>query len=257
MLGMPSKIICHVAKLWFSRMAGSIQSGEQQVTWEARKTDSPSSRGRSSAADEPPPPLILSPSDHRQVVESPLPASASIEDSGYLSLSATADVMTTDASHTQTAPAEIGQRHQRLSVQMPPQRRTYEITDQRRRESAVAIQLDPDASKNVPVALEEVKGDDTEEGGGEPSWGESFRVEWLCTERLPFYRIRHLRNPWNHDREVKISRDGTELEPNVGQKLLDEWHTLATATDVPQLSSTGSGNKAKGTITGQRRRLGS
>ncbi|KAH9947433.1 YT521-B-like domain-containing protein [Amylocystis lapponica] len=56
-----------------------------------------------------------------------------------------------------------------------------------------------------------------------PVWGESFRVEWLRTERLPFFRTRHLRNPWNHDREVKVSRDGTELEPSVGQALLDEW----------------------------------
>lgn len=54
-------------------------------------------------------------------------------------------------------------------------------------------------------------------------WGESFRVEWIKTTRLPFYRTRHLRNPWNHDREVKVSRDGTELEPSVGQALLDEW----------------------------------
>jgi hypothetical protein len=54
-------------------------------------------------------------------------------------------------------------------------------------------------------------------------WGESFQVEWLKTTRLPFYRTRQLRNPWNHDREVKVSRDGTELEPSVGQALLDEW----------------------------------
>ena len=56
-----------------------------------------------------------------------------------------------------------------------------------------------------------------------PVWGESFKVEWVRTERLPFTRTRHLRNPWNHDREVKVSRDGTELEPSVGQALLDEW----------------------------------
>ncbi|KAG7445591.1 uncharacterized protein BT62DRAFT_969277 [Guyanagaster necrorhizus] len=57
----------------------------------------------------------------------------------------------------------------------------------------------------------------------EESWGESFKVEWIRTDRLPFYRTRHLRNPWNKDREVKISRDGTELEPSVGQQLIDEW----------------------------------
>ncbi|CAL1713012.1 unnamed protein product [Somion occarium] len=56
-----------------------------------------------------------------------------------------------------------------------------------------------------------------------PVWGESFRIEWIRTDRLPFHRTRHLRNPWNHDREVKVSRDGTELEPTVGQALLDEW----------------------------------
>ncbi|KAJ8079916.1 hypothetical protein PM082_016741 [Marasmius tenuissimus] len=55
------------------------------------------------------------------------------------------------------------------------------------------------------------------------SWGDSFKVEWLCTERLSFLRTRHIRNPWNHDREIKVSRDGTELEPVVGQQLLDEW----------------------------------
>ncbi|RPD62268.1 hypothetical protein L226DRAFT_458757 [Lentinus tigrinus ALCF2SS1-7] len=63
-----------------------------------------------------------------------------------------------------------------------------------------------------------------------PVWGESFKVEWVRTERLPFTRTRHLRNPWNHDREVKVSRDGTELEPSVGQALLEEWDKL----DEPQ-----------------------
>ncbi|KAF9261577.1 hypothetical protein L218DRAFT_1001634 [Marasmius fiardii PR-910] len=57
----------------------------------------------------------------------------------------------------------------------------------------------------------------------EDTWGDSFKVDWVCTDRLPFYRTRHIRNPWNHDREIKVSRDGTELEPGVGQQLLDEW----------------------------------
>jgi len=55
------------------------------------------------------------------------------------------------------------------------------------------------------------------------SWGHSFKIEWIRTERLPFHRTRHLRNPWNHGREVKVSRDGTELEPSVGRDLLAEW----------------------------------
>lgn len=52
------------------------------------------------------------------------------------------------------------------------------------------------------------------------SWGKPFRVEWISTNRLPFYRTRGLRNPWNANREVKIARDGTELEPGVGERLL-------------------------------------
>lgn len=44
-------------------------------------------------------------------------------------------------------------------------------------------------------------------------WGHSFRIEWIKHTPLPFSRTRHLRNPWNADREVKVSRDGTEVEP--------------------------------------------
>lgn len=80
--------------------------------------------------------------------------------------------------------------------------------------------------------------------GQEPSWGDSFAVEWLSTERVPFHRTRHLRNPWNHDREVKVSRDGTELEPSVGKRLLDEWDKLSDphaplAVVVPKPPSAG------------------
>lgn len=62
----------------------------------------------------------------------------------------------------------------------------------------------------------------------EAGWGETFRIEWMCTERVQFHRTRHLRNPWNHSREIKVSRDGTELEPTVGQQLVDSWSTLAS-----------------------------
>ena len=75
----------------------------------------------------------------------------------------------------------------------------------------------------------------TDEG---PTWGESFRVEWVRTVRLPFTRTRHIRNPWNHDREVKVSRDGTELEPSVGQALLEEWDK----PEQTQPAASGTGN---------------
>lgn len=60
--------------------------------------------------------------------------------------------------------------------------------------------------------------DDMEDGT--KTWGKPFKLEWLSNNRLPFYRTRGLRNPWNSNREVKIARDGTELEPVVGRKLI-------------------------------------
>ena len=47
------------------------------------------------------------------------------------------------------------------------------------------------------------------EGGEEPdlprqAWGKPFKIEWVSTNRLPFYRTRGLRNPWNANREVKV-----------------------------------------------------
>ncbi|KAI0203956.1 hypothetical protein F4808DRAFT_416395 [Astrocystis sublimbata] len=56
--------------------------------------------------------------------------------------------------------------------------------------------------------------------GGSKAWGKPFELEWLSTTRLPFYKARGLRNPWNSNRDVKIARDGTELEPTIGRKLI-------------------------------------
>ncbi|KAK4105965.1 hypothetical protein N658DRAFT_511927 [Parathielavia hyrcaniae] len=60
------------------------------------------------------------------------------------------------------------------------------------------------------------------------AWGKPFRLEWLSTSRLPFYRTRGLRNPWNSNREVKIARDGTELEPSVGRRLIGLFNRVLT-----------------------------
>jgi hypothetical protein len=66
--------------------------------------------------------------------------------------------------------------------------------------------------------------DDTSSNGSvqedTQSRGNPFKVEWISTTRLPFYRTRGLRNPWNSNRFVKVARDGTELETTVGRKLV-------------------------------------
>lgn len=62
--------------------------------------------------------------------------------------------------------------------------------------------------------------------GGNKAWGKPFQVEWMSTTRLPFYRTRGLRNPWNSNREVKIARDGTELETAIGRRLIGLFHRV-------------------------------
>ena len=51
-------------------------------------------------------------------------------------------------------------------------------------------------------------------------FGKPFKIVWLSTNRVPFYRTKGIRNPWNANREVKIARDGTEIEPSVGSQLI-------------------------------------
>lgn len=64
------------------------------------------------------------------------------------------------------------------------------------------------------------------------SWGKPFRVDWIRTDQLPFHRIKKLRNPWRDNRQIKVSRDGTEVEPGVGQQLLQEWNRDAPAATL-------------------------
>ncbi|RHZ84746.1 hypothetical protein Glove_77g26 [Diversispora epigaea] len=72
------------------------------------------------------------------------------------------------------------------------------------------------------------------------NWGTTFKVEWIKVQKLPFIRTRHLRNPWNANREVKISRDGTEVEPVVGERLLAEFRkSPPPSVPSPYVSLTG------------------
>lgn len=59
------------------------------------------------------------------------------------------------------------------------------------------------------------------------TFGKPFQIKWQSTEKLPFYRTRGLRNPWNANREVKIARDGTELEPSIGRRLIGMFEQQA------------------------------
>lgn len=67
------------------------------------------------------------------------------------------------------------------------------------------------------------------------SWGKPFKIKWISTNQLPFYRTRGLRNPWNANREVKIARDGTELEPSVGERLVQMFHRMGPSATASML----------------------
>lgn len=54
---------------------------------------------------------------------------------------------------------------------------------------------------------------------GTAHYGRNFSVKWLKLCELSFHKTRHLRNPYNDNLPVKISRDCQELEPSIGQQL--------------------------------------
>ncbi len=98
---------------------------------------------------------------------------------------------------------------------------------------------DDERPKSPAQETDESKGRKSEDEGEEivapvsQAFGKPFRIEWISTTRLPFYRTRGLRNPWNANREVKIARDGTELETNVGRRLLQMFHRPVPALPPP------------------------
>ncbi|KAM9330935.1 3'-5' RNA helicase YTHDC2 [Gastrophryne carolinensis] len=61
---------------------------------------------------------------------------------------------------------------------------------------------------------------------GSTGLGGVFKVEWIRKESLPFQYAQHLQNPWNDNKKVQISRDGQELEPQVGEHLLLLWDRI-------------------------------
>ncbi|KAK0528657.1 hypothetical protein OC835_004578 [Tilletia horrida] len=75
--------------------------------------------------------------------------------------------------------------------------------------------------------------------------GRSFAVKWLQTKPLPFRRVQHLRNPWRDNRQIKVSRDGTELEPSVGDQLVAEWERFVSEEPAPAPVTKQSGTVGK------------
>lgn len=91
-----------------------------------------------------------------------------------------------------------------------------------------SVSLGSDPVPSRPTLSSHAKGDllsGPMRNASEPAttYGTPFRVTWLSTERLAFKKTRHITNPWTDGREVKISRDGTEVHPTAGKELLEAW----------------------------------
>ncbi|KAJ3035801.1 hypothetical protein HDV00_003381 [Rhizophlyctis rosea] len=69
---------------------------------------------------------------------------------------------------------------------------------------------------------DDVEGKAVDVFGGK--WGTAFRIKWVLIQPLPFTRVKHLRNSWNANKQIKVSRDGTEIETTVGRRLIQEFH---------------------------------
>lgn len=82
-------------------------------------------------------------------------------------------------------------------------------------------EVESSEDENDNISEKSVEPEDPEEG---QTFGKPFRIRWISTERVPFQRTRGLRNPWNANREIKIARDGTEIEPTIGRKLIQLFH---------------------------------
>ncbi|KAG6919233.1 hypothetical protein DXG01_008029 [Tephrocybe rancida] len=244
----------------YARMAGPIRRGEHKVSWATRASDSASPRSSlslsSGRADEKSPNpgntnlskggqsnLFFSPDAGRLVDQSPLPIS------GYAERQEDGPPTSFPQSfeNTHSAPAELGAARPKTTPRVLAEMHSFDHLAVLSMPNNISppdedFELDPEApvramrsgpgdssiSTLESVAEEAVEsGEGKDDAAAERDWGESFKIEWITMEKISFQRTRHIRNPWNHDREVKVSRDGTELESGVGRKLLEEWSCLA------------------------------
>jgi hypothetical protein len=264
-------------------MAGSVRRGEQRVSWASRSPQSSASRsprstllsrggGSSSRGGE----TFFSPSDSRFVDSSPLSIEANPASDGALRHSAPAlmgesyrlptklsleEKFSLDQGMTKAAALKKGfqldsDAPQRAARQVEvgsspmagPALQSVQEVEEREVSHPIVDEGETGAQQQQQRAVPE------EEDREREAWGDSFAIEWISTVKLPFQRTRHLRNPWNHDREVKVSRDGTELEPTVGEKLLGEWEEYAKEVQSATTTATGMGRpvgkKSKSTGAG-------
>lgn len=248
-------------------MAGPLRRGEQQVSWASRTESSTSPRSASGLQRE----TIVEESTpaHSQAVDQVLSPTRQVDNSP--------DVFSPDGRpgvrsqiKSNSAPSKFG-HYQRFSPSTLSSKFSLDRVLRSKAMGSVTglsqdFELDVEApqkavrdghsiddgstgSKLHVVEELEQKGGEVDEhqapADNAATWGDSFKVEWVCMEKLPFQRTRHLRNPWNHDKEIKVSRDGTELEPIVGRQLLEEWAKYVQEVASGELKPTTGDSKIR------------
>ena len=53
-----------------------------------------------------------------------------------------------------------------------------------------------------------------------------FRVDWLSTTDVEFYRIGHLTNKMNDNLPVLVGKDGQEIDEDCGRRLIEEMEGI-------------------------------
>uniref|UniRef100_A0A671FHS6 RNA helicase n=1 Tax=Rhinolophus ferrumequinum TaxID=59479 RepID=A0A671FHS6_RHIFE len=115
--------------------------------------------------------------------------------------------------------------HPKRSTDDRSDQSSVKSTDSSSYPSPCASPSPPSSGKGFSRMSSEI-GREKSQDWGSAGLGGVFKVEWIRKESLPFQFAHHLLNPWNDNKKVQISRDGQELEPQVGEQLLQLWERL-------------------------------
>ncbi|VDK20313.1 unnamed protein product [Taenia asiatica] len=79
-----------------------------------------------------------------------------------------------------------------------------------------------------------------------------FKLDWVTKHELPFTSVSHLTNSWNDGKQVKIGRDGQEIEPVCGQALCRHF-PLDSMESIPAIVRKIEPKKPKSNDSSRRR----
>ncbi|KAK9456032.1 YT521-B-like domain-containing protein, partial [Dipodascopsis uninucleata] len=209
----------------YAKMAGPIvsqTSGENFVVGTGISTDasfSSESSGATTAASEEPRPVDSTPSSPASAA-SPIALHQDLPKTTYTPATATAPAgRIIDDSGRGTIFWEVLEEEEKDS------RTESKESEDEGNNKATEVISSPEETTEVITAERKISTTSTASYSEPPAiWGTPFKVTWLSTNRVPFFKTRGLKNSWNANRDVKIARDGTELDPTVGQKLLTLFH---------------------------------